>query len=214
VPIDAPELDTEAAESAPKKRRGPWPLIVVVLVLTLVAVWLVPSETPTESETADEAQPPSLLESPAVAPTAEPPAAEAEAKPVIDDRPGAKARALIAQMRSSSDLSLDDLYAEAKTAQAAGELADAYLLYFYAAREGHGGAAMTLAQQADPAYHSAGESVFETPDLLQAHKWYQAAAQSGNDDAWQALEALRKRVDQMAADGDPTAQRIALMWQQ
>ena len=34
--------------------------------------------------------------------------------------PGAKARALIARMRSSSDLSLDDLYAEARTAQAAG----------------------------------------------------------------------------------------------
>lgn len=214
MPIDAPELDTEAAESAPQKRRGPWPLIVIVLVLTLVAVWLVPSEPPTESETADEAQAPSLLESPADEPMDEPSVAEAEPQPVIDERPGAKARALIAQSRNSGSLSLDDLYAEAKTSQAAGELADAYLLYFFAAREGHGGAAMTLAQQADPAHHSAGESVFETPDLLQAHKWYQAAAQGGDDSARQALEALRKRVDQMAADGDPTAQRITLMWQQ
>ena len=212
MPIEAPEVDTEAAESAPQKRRGPWPLIVVVLVLTLVAVWLVPSESPTESETVDEAPAPSLLESPAIEPTAEP--AEAEPTPVIDERPGAKARALIAQMRSSGDLTLDDIYASAATSQADGELADAYLLYFFAAREGHGGAAMTLAQQADPAHHSPGESVFETPDLLQAHKWYLAAAQSGDDSARQALVALRERVDQMAADGDPTAQRIALMWQQ
>lgn len=214
--MDAPEVETEAAESAPQKRRGPWPLIIIVLAVTLIAVWLVPGEFTTDPEVTDDAAPPSLLEKAPPAPTVEstPEAGQEVVQPaVVDDRPGAKARTMIAQMRSSGELTLDDLVSAAATAQAAGDLPDAYLLYFYAAREGHGGAAMTLATHADPAHHTPGESLFEAPDLVQAHKWYEAAANHGNSAARQALDALRARVNQMAADGDPAAKRLALMWQ-
>jgi TPR repeat protein len=136
-----------------------------------------------------------------------------DAAPPVDNRPGARARALIAQMRADGELSLDAVFEAAQASREAAQWADAYLLYFFAAREGHAGAALSLARQADPAFHEAGNSVFENPDLVQAHKWYQAAAERGDESAQAGLEDLRQRVDRMAAEGDPEARRIALLWQ-
>jgi hypothetical protein len=39
------------------------------------------------------------------------------------------------------------------------------------------------------------------------------AARQGNETAQAGLADLRARVDRRAADGDPEAQRIALLWQ-
>lgn len=219
MPKDAPEVETELPDSQPQRQGGPWPLIVVVVVVTLIAVWLVPGEDTEDDPVAEAPEPPSLLQesaTPSAAITTDEKPAEPETTietAVLDDRPGARARALIAEMRASGALSLDDIFAAAIASQEAEEWADAYLLYFFAAREGHDGAALTLARQADPEYHSTGASVFEAPDLLQAHKWYETAATQGNEDAKVSLADLRSRVDRLAADGDPEAQRIALQWQ-
>ena len=105
------------------------------------------------------------------------------------------------------------MFDAAREAQANGELADAYLLYFFAAREGHAGAALALGTQADPASRDPGNSVFEAADLTQAHKWYQLAAEGGDAEARNRLADLRRRVEKMAAEGDPQAQRVALLWQ-
>ena len=209
--MDAPEVETEVAESAPRRKRGPWPLIAIVAALTLIAVWLVPGESPDspDTDTAETKPAPSLL-----APEADAPAEQEEApETLVDDRPGARARALIAEMRAGGERDLDALFAAAESARRDGELPDAYLLYFFAAREGHADAALALGRQADPASHTAGESVFESPDLTQAHKWYQVAARNGSTAARDGLAALRARVERLAADGDPEAQRIALLWQ-
>jgi TPR repeat protein len=131
----------------------------------------------------------------------------------VDARPGAKARARITQMRAAGDIQLDEIFAAAQQAQAEGEMADAYLLYFYAAREGHAASALALGTQADPAQRDPQDSVFDAPDFIQAHKWYQAAAQNGNAQGRERLADLRQRVEQLAADGDPQAQRISLIWQ-
>jgi TPR repeat protein len=216
VPADIKEVETELPETQPQKRRGPWPLIVIVVVLTLIAVWLVPGE---DDEVADilASAPPSLLQEQAQGMPMEDSAPTADIlpipQPLVDDRPGAKARALIAEMRASGTILPDEVFAAAVAAQESGELQDAYLLYFFAAREGHTEAALMLAQQADPATHTVEGSVFEAPDLVQAHKWYQMAARQGNETAQAGLADLRARVDRLAADGDPEAQRIALLWQ-
>lgn len=207
--MNAPEVETEVAESAPRRRRGPWPLIAIVALMTLIAVWLIPGESPESPDTAETKPAPSLL-----APDVDAPTAQVEqSEGVVDDRPGAKARALITKMRTAGELDLDGLFAAAQSAQRDGELPDAYLLYFSAAREGHADAALALGRQADPATYVAGESVFEGPDLTQAHKWYQVAARHGSTEAQQDLTALRARVERLAAEGDPEAQRIALLWQ-
>lgn len=221
--MDEPLVETELADSEPPRRRGPWKLIVIVAVLTLIGVWLVPSDRPEEPTSVDRAPAdtrPSLLgEQPAegaqdsaavaeVAAETETPTAEPE-----DDRPGARARALIAKMRADGDIRLDEVFAAAEQAQGAGELADAYLLYFFAAREGHAAAALALGRQADPATHDPANSVFAAADLNQAHKWYQIAAQNGDSEGKDRLADLRSRVEKMAAGGDPQAQRISLLWQ-
>jgi len=222
--MDEPLVETELADSEPPRRRGPWKLIVIVAVLTLIGVWLVPSDRPERPATVVEKpldMPPSLLgESPVPgAPEGAAPAegaTEAEAQPPaapVDDRPGARARALIAEMRATGDIRPDEVFVAAEQAQGAGQLADAYLLYFFAAREGHAGAALALGSQADPATRDPANSVFEAADLNQAHKWYQLAAQNGDSEGKERLADLRRRVEQMAAGGDPQAQRISLLWQ-
>ena len=234
MPNDEPLVDSELADTAPQRRKGPWKLIVIVILLTAIGVWLVPGESPdqapdtAQSEKADiaptpdgdtaksEALAPSLLETPRPASDDAATAVEQDAtadEPVIDDRPGAKARALIAEMRASGQIDPQAVFDAAEAAQTSRDLADAYLLYFFAAREGHTSAALALGRQADPQSHDPDNSVFETPDLNQAHKWYQLAAQNGNDEGRQQLAALRIRVERQAAAGDPEAQRISLLWQ-
>ena len=206
MPNDEPLVDSELADSEPQRRSGPWKLMIIVVLLTLIGVWLVPGEDPDQD--ADTAETP--------APTAVDPAAPTDTQPSllgedttgaspdspeasqtageIDDRPGAKARALIAQMRTSGQVDQDAIFTAAEDAQAKGELADAYLLYFFAARDGHARSALALGRQADPQSHDPNSSVFDTPDLNQAHKWYQVAAQNGNDEGRQRLSALRART--------------------
>ena len=88
-----------------------------------------------------------------------------------------------------------------------------WLVERFAAREGHAGSALALGQQADPGSRDPANSVFESADLTQAHKWYQMAAQNGSAEGRERLADLRSRVEQMAAAGDQQAQRISLLWQ-
>jgi TPR repeat protein len=220
--MDEPVVETEVAESEPQRRAGPWKLIIVVAVLTLIGVWLVPGDKPQEDPAVAErahggspARTPSLL---ADGPGDEPSAVEtapldAEGREVADERPGARARVLIARMRADGKIDLDRVVASAERAQVAGELADAYLLYFFAAREGSVAAALELGKQADPASRDPLSSVFEGPDLNQAHKWYRIAAEDGDAEARDRLADLHARVEELAASGDPQAQRISLLWQ-
>ena len=124
---------------------------------------------------------------------------------------GVDGRQRLAAKTQRSDL--QQIVDAASRAQQDGRLSDAYLLYFFAAREGHVDAALALGTQADPATHVPGGSVFETADMNQAHKWYKIAAQHGNLDASRLLADLRSRIEQLAAAGDTQAQRLALLWQ-
>lgn len=214
--MDEPQVETEIADSEPERRSGPWKLIAIVVVLTLVGIWLVPGDAPDE-DTADTQQaaegskpPPSLLTEGGADSTSAPVAPDLE---VTDDRPGAMARALIAKMRAEGNIQPDQVYALGVQAQTDGQLADAYLLYFFAAREGFAPAALTLGTQADPASRDPINSVFETADMSQAHKWYLMAAENGDNEARERLQDLRNRVEKLAADGDTQAQRISLLWQ-
>lgn len=211
--MDEQQVETELADSEPQRRRGPWKLILLVVVATLIGVWLVPGEGPRQTSETDGGLPPSLLDLPPTAAGGDPALPEALQAPELDDSPGARARALIGEMRNSGELRLDEIFAAADQAQRDGEVADAYLLYFFAAREGHVASALELGRQADPAGEPQGERLFESPDLTQAHKWYKIAAANGNPEAQQRLNDLRQRVEQRAASGDPQAQRIALQWQ-
>lgn len=107
---------------------------------------------------------------------------------------------------------MDTLFDKAEEFRQSGKLTDAYLLYFQAARQGHAGASMVLAKQADPAFYSADSSLLDKPYISQARKWYLAAADAGDSSATDLLANLHRYVQEKAAAGDPEANRLLLQW--
>lgn len=178
-------------------------LIVLVAVVTILAVWLVPS---------DKEEPPGLPE------FTEPPGSLPSLAPDAGDgtaivRTGDRARAIITNLRAeNSEPNPDEVFRQAEQLQSENQLEDAYLLYRFAARQGHAQAALIMGSQADPAFHTAENSILPMPDLEQAYKWYRVAAAAGNEEAETRLQSLRERVEQSAADGDGPAERLMLQW--
>lgn len=179
-------------------------LIVLVAVVTLLAVWLVPS---------DKEEPPvlpELAEPPVPLPSLE--TDEGEGTTIV--RAGDRARAIIADLRAeNSEPDPDEIFGHAERLQSEKQLDDAYLLYRFAARQGHAQAALILASQADPAFFTTESSILPMPDLEQAYKWYRVAAASGSEEAETRLQNLREQVEQSAADGNESAKRLMLQWQ-
>jgi hypothetical protein len=211
--------NTAAEPATPASRGGPWKLIALVAVLTVIAIVLVPGrESPPEGVTqapsdATGSAPSLLSGEPAVdaISQAEPETPLPVAGVPAELPPGAAARALITALRTSMPPDLERAFAAAGEHQRAGRLEDAYPLYFYAAREGHGQAAMVLGQQADPRDFDA-KGLFDEADPLQAHKWYTRARQAGVTGAGEALAALRTSIEAAAQNGDLEARRLTLQW--
>jgi len=127
--------------------------------------------------------------------------------------PGDLARDIIRSAKQSGqNQSMQQLFDEAQQFAQGGQGTDAYLLYFYAARQGHGPSAFALAEMNDPAYFKKGNDLLEQPDPMQAYKWYSMAAASQVDQAAERLSKLRAGVESAAAAGDPSAQRLLLNW--
>lgn len=188
------EMSTDKEGKIPHRYKA---LMAAVAVATLIAVWLVPdySKQPTTPQFDVDL----------------PPLSDGSAAVV---RAGDRARAFIADLRSGpAEPDPDTVFAEAERLQGEGDTVDAYLLYRFAARHGHGQAALYLGTQADPAFHTATnlDSLNDEPE--QAYKWYSMALEAGIDEAATRLQALRKHVEQSAADGDEHAQRLLLLWQ-
>jgi TPR repeat protein len=195
------EMSTAKAGKIPNRYKA---LMAAVAVATLIAVWLVPG---------DNKQPTSLPELPVT------PQVDVDLPPLADSsaavaRAGDRARAFIADLRSGpTEPDPDTVFVEAERLQGEGDSVDAYLLYRFAARHGHGQAALLLGTQADPAFLTAAnlDSLNDEPE--QAYKWYSMALEAGIEEAATRLQALRKRVEQSAAAGDEHAQRLMLLWQ-
>ena len=180
-------------------------LMVSVAVVTLLAVWLVPDN--------DQPTPPPLPELPgAQKGVAGLPQLPDGSKAIIRD--GDRARIFVASLRSNDEEhDPDTIFVEAKRLQDEGYSVDAHLLYRFAARHGHGQAALALGTQADPAFYAA-----TSPDTLQdnpeqAYKWYSMAAAAGIEEAVTRLQELRQNVELSASAGDERSQRMLLLWQ-
>jgi TPR repeat protein len=126
----------------------------------------------------------------------------------------AEAREFIADAREEGPESYADAYERAREYQDQGRLADAQVLYFYAARGGHAGAEFELAEMNDPNHHDSTTSLLEEPDAYQAYKWYSAALEHGSANARERLDALREWATQAAAQGNSEAERLLLQWPQ
>ncbi|MGD2053185.1 MAG: hypothetical protein PVG45_03675 [Gammaproteobacteria bacterium] len=179
-------------------------IMVAIAMATLLAVWLVPDER--------QPTPPPLPELPATQMTDADLFQSMEGDPAAI-REGDRARGFIASLRSDrTEPDPDTVFVEAIRLQGEGYPVDAYLLFRFAARHGHGQAALVLGNQADPAFRDADipDSLKDQPE--QAYKWYSIAAEEGVDEAAAQLQALRKRMEQSASNGDERAQRVLLLW--
>jgi len=208
--------DAEPIGNTPEKGNA-GKLIAVVVVITLLAILLVPGQETEEQPVQEQAfdrnegvEAPSLL-SPqeSIEEEAQKQAALPEAVPEFG--PGGAARAMIRELRTNPPPDLDRAYAAGQDFQGQEKLDDAYLMYFFAAREGHGAASMVLAREADPATFREG-GLFKAPDELQANKWYERARAGEIPGATEALANLRSRVEEAALAGDQRARRIMLQW--
>jgi hypothetical protein len=108
---------------------------------------------------------------------------------------------------------LDTAFERAQAFRAEGEMADAQLLYFFAARAGHARAAFELGSMNDPLHHAPETSLLPEPNAFQAYRWYNAARQAGMAEAATRLDALRNWATAAAAKGDAEAERLLLQWE-
>ena len=204
-------MDSED-QHQPQTNSKLWLSIGAVIVLTGIAIWLIPSKEP---EPTPEIPLPTAPAKPATPDIQQPKTQrpQTESQPVqVSEQEGDKARQTITRHQQQGG-SLDNLYSEAVELNDQGALADAYLLFFYAARNGHPDAALALGKQSDPTLFSAGTSIQEQPDLVQAYKWYRAAADKGSTEAEMLLEGLKLTVSDRATNGDPVAEGLLLQWQ-
>jgi TPR repeat protein len=188
-------------------------LMVLAAIITILAVWLVPGEKQEEPPALPKLALPPPQSEPAPA-TADQPVAE-PGQSATPRRDGDRARAIITELRASdAEPDPDAVFARAEQLSDQQRADDAYLLYRFAARQGHAGAALVLGTQADPAFFQADETgVLNRPDIQQAYKWYSVAVAAGNEEAVKRLRHLREQVERSAANGDAAARRLMLQWQ-
>ncbi len=125
--------------------------------------------------------------------------------------PGMHAREYIERLRAAGKpYPLDEVFARAGRHLAEGSLADAHLLYFFAAREDYLPAIMTLGEMADPTRFEAAESLLDEADAIQAYKWYRKAADLGHPGAAARVDELRRWAQAAADAGDADAAQILL----
>lgn len=127
---------------------------------------------------------------------------------------GEAAREIIADLRGGGEQRpLSEIDRLARDYQLQGRLTDAYLLWFFAARQGNGEAAFALASLYDPNRFKPGNSLVTAADANQAYKWYRTAAQQSIPQAAERLQALRASLAAQAKAGDVAARRLLLNWQ-
>lgn len=168
-------------------------ILVVIVVIALIAAYFWLSRLPA---------PGSSLDSGVYAPVTTP------------EERGDSARELIEELQSGSQgVDYASAFEQARQYQADGRLADAQILYFFAARGKYTPAAFELATMYDPLHFMSQNSVMDEPNASQAFKWYKVALEGGNELAGDRLEDLKAWVESAASDGDIEAEQLLLRWE-
>ncbi len=134
--------------------------------------------------------------------------------PATAEERGDSAREVIAALKSDP-AGVDHAAAleRAREFRAAGRMADAQLLYFFAARGKHAPAAAELAAMYDPLHFVNEAGLMDEPDPFQAYKWYRQAQEAGDPLAGERLEALKVWAELAAEEGNAEAERLLLQWE-
>ncbi len=125
--------------------------------------------------------------------------------------PGMRARQYIEQLRETGKpYPMAEVHSKADKYLQEGSLADAHLLYFFAAREDHLPSIMVMAEMSDPTRFRVENSLLDDADVIQAYKWYQKAAALGHEHAALRLDGLQQWAQTEAESGNPHARQLLL----
>ena len=125
--------------------------------------------------------------------------------------PGMRARELIRQIREDGKpYPLQVVHEKATQHMQDGSLADAHLLYFFAAREDHLISIMVMGEISDPTLFQPENSLLDHADVIQAYKWYQKAAALGHKAASARIENLRQWAQRESKAGNAEARQLLL----
>jgi TPR repeat protein len=125
--------------------------------------------------------------------------------------PGMRARQYIEQLRiEGAPYLFSEIFTKAEGYLRDGSLADAHLLYFFAAREDHLPAIMKMAEMADPNLFLAENSLLDHADAIQAYKWYRKAELLGHQPAMDRVASLQEWAKVEASLGNPAARQLLL----
>ena len=125
--------------------------------------------------------------------------------------PGMRARQYIEQVRErGKPYPLAEIFQRAQKYLQDGSLADAHLLFFFAAREQHLPAIMRMGEMSDPTLFRAEDSLLDHADVIQAYKWYRRAATLGHEAASERLDSLQQWAVAEAESGNPHARQLLL----
>ena len=125
--------------------------------------------------------------------------------------PGMRARQFVKQLRSEGrPYPLGVIYEKAQRFRQDGSLADAHLLFFFAAREDHLPAMMVMGEMSDPTLFRAENSLLDNADVIQAYKWYQKAAEKGYQPASERVVGLHQWALDEAESGNSYARQLLL----
>ena len=128
--------------------------------------------------------------------------------------PGMRARDYIKELRDQGKpYPFEKVYEKAQKYMQEGSLADAHLLYFFAAREDHVPSIMKLAEMSDPTLFRAEDALMDDADVIQAYKWYRKAADMGHQPASERVDGLHQWASNAAEDGNPHARQLLLNFQ-
>ena len=203
---------SELNEATPSPRRSPLIWIVLVVVGLILFVFLNGERGDLPASLKNTQTPVAVSEEGALAEDA----AGSEAVAGTIDRsllvpPGMRARQYIEQLRAAGKpYPLSQAFEKARKFRDEGSLADAHLLYFFAARENHLPAIMTMGEMSDPMLFRAEDSLLDQADAIQAYKWYHKAAQMGQPSASGRLDELGRWASEAAATGNSEAAQLLL----
>ena len=125
--------------------------------------------------------------------------------------PGMRARKLVEQARIGGvPYPLEEIHQKALGFQNEGSLADAHLLFFFAAREGYRPSMMKMAELSDPTRFEASNSLLDRADAVQSLKWYRKLAALGEPSADERIRKLREWAVQASVLGNPEARQLLL----
>ncbi|MDJ0834291.1 MAG: hypothetical protein QNJ69_12260 [Gammaproteobacteria bacterium] len=193
------------AQKEPEK-PGKNPLIwVAIIVLGLIIYIFVGSDRGGKQT---ETLPLQDIETATAEPESEP---EDEITRQAPPSPGVIAREYIVDLRQQGKpYPFDTLMQKAADLSSEGSLADAHLLYFFAAREGHVAAMMTMAEMTDPLRFQPQNNLLDEANAIQAYKWYSQALAQGHQPAREHLDQLHEWAKREAQNDDQTALQLLL----